>query len=62
LECKEKEMQGLDITIWPEIEKQLSDNLKAVLKEKLPVEVDDAILTDIILTQNKLIEEYLRKL
>jgi hypothetical protein len=55
-------MQGLDITIWPEIEKQLSENLKAVLKEKLPVEVDEAILTDIILTQNKLIEEYLRKL
>jgi len=55
-------MKGLEIAIWPEIEKQLSDKLKAVLKEKLPVEVDESILNDIILTQNKLIEEYLRNL
>ena len=55
-------MKGLDITIWPELEKQLSDRLKTVIKEKLPVEVDEAILDDIILTQNKIIEEYLRNL
>jgi hypothetical protein len=55
-------MKGLDLVIWPEVEKELSDKLKAVLKEKLPIQVDEAILDDIILSQNKLIEEYLRNL
>ena len=55
-------MQELRLGIWPDLEKDLSDKLLAILKEKLPVEVDEAILKDIIISQNKLIEEYLRGL
>jgi hypothetical protein len=55
-------MQGVEILKWPEIPQELTDKLIAVLKEKLPVQVDDAILIDITNTQNKVIEEYLRNL
>lgn len=55
-------MKELDFGIWSEIEKELSAKLKDVLKEKLPMQVDESILDDIIVTQNKLIEEYLRNL
>ncbi len=55
-------MQELGLGIWPDLEKNLSDKLLAILKEKLPVEVDEVILKDIIVSQNKLIEEYLRGL
>jgi hypothetical protein len=55
-------MKELEMGLWPDLEKDLSDKLLAILKEKLPVEVDEAILKDIIVSQNKLIEEYLRGL
>jgi len=53
-------MTQIDIPIWPEIPPEMMEKLKEVMKQKLPGPVDDAILVDIILTQNKLVEEYLR--
>ena len=52
-------MKELGLGLWPDLEKDLSDKLLAVLKEKLPVEVDDAVINDIITTNYKIVKEYL---
>lgn len=45
-----------------ELPKEIRDRLVGVMKEKLPVEVDDAIINDIITTNLQIVKDYLQSL
>jgi DNA-binding TFAR19-related protein (PDSD5 family) len=53
-------MSQIETLIWPEMPQDLENQLIAVLKEKLPTPVDDSILKDIIQSQNKIFEDFLK--
>lgn len=45
-----------------ELPQEVKDRLVAVMKEKLPMQVDDAIINDIITTNLQIVKDYLRNL
>lgn len=45
-----------------ELPQEVRDRLVGVMKEKLPVEVDDAIINDIITTNLQIVKDYLQSL
>jgi hypothetical protein len=49
----------INISILRELPKDVNDKLFNVIKSKLPVEVDDAVINDIITTNYKIVKEYL---
>ena len=49
----------IEIPILQELPQDIRDKLFLVIKSKLPVEVDDAIINDIITTNHKIVKEFL---
>lgn len=54
---QEKQMSVL----VPEIPKEVVDELVATMKDKLPVQIDDAVINDIIETHIRIVRDYFQK-
>jgi hypothetical protein len=62
LVCKGKQMVKIETPSLQELPQEVRDRLVSVMKEKLPVDVDDAIINDIITTNLQIVKDYLRNL